>query len=283
MKFQGRRQSRNISRRGSSGGGFPVGGGLGIGGLIIVVLFTLLTGGNLGDIMGSTTQPNRQIEQSENNEQSDKLYEFTSVVLADTEDVWGSLFQNMGREYTPPQTTIYSGAVQSGCGFASSQVGPFYCSADKTVYLDLTFYNDLQNKYGAAGDFAFAYVIAHEVGHHVQQELGILSQVQQIQQRVSQTQANQWNVAMELQADYLAGVVAHHQDAAGYLDPGDIEEAMQATIAVGDDTIQKRAQGHVVPDSFTHGSAAQRKEWYMKGYNAGDLREWDSYTALGLQ
>ena len=290
MKFKGRRQSSNISDRRGNGGGFPMGGGgLGLGGLILVILFALFSGGDIGGILGegSSNQVTPTQQSQEQNvsveQQKDELYEFTSVVLADTEDVWGKLFQKLGRSYTPPNTVVYSGSTQSGCGFASAQVGPFYCPADQTVYLDLSFYNDLHKKFGASGDFAFAYVIAHEVGHHVQRELGVLGQVQKVQQQMSKEKANEWNVALELQADYLAGVVARYQDESGYLEQGDIEEAIRATHAVGDDTIQKRSQGYVVPDSFTHGTAQQRQEWYEKGYKAGGLDDWDSFTDLGLQ
>lgn len=290
MRYKGRRQSSNINDRRGSGGGFPGGGkgGLGLGGLIIIIIIALM-GGDPSSILGdrNTAQPpsyeESQYQSGSVEEQKDELYKFTAVVLADTEDVWTKIFADNGRTYTPPQTNIYSGSIQSGCGFASSQVGPFYCPADQTVYLDLSFYNDLHEKFGAGGDFAFAYVVAHEVGHHVQRELGVLGQVQKVQQQMSKERANQWNVALELQADYLAGVVARHQDEAGYLEEGDIFEAIQATHAVGDDTLQKKAQGYVVPDSFTHGSAEQRQEWYEKGYQAGNLSQWDSFTALNLQ
>lgn len=283
MKFQGRRGSSNINdmRGGGGGGRFPV-GGLGIGGILILLLLRLLGGGGFDVNPGTeTTSPPAQTRQQASTE--DTLYEFASVVLADTEDIWTEQFQEHGQEYHPPQMNIFTGAVQSGCGYASAQTGPFYCPADQSVYLDLSFYDDLTRQLGARGDYAFAYVIAHEVGHHVQRELGVMSQVQNIQQRVSKEDANRWSVALELQADYLAGVVARHQQEAGYLDPGDIEEAISATIAVGDDTLQKRAQGYVVPDSFTHGTAEQRTEWYKRGWNAGDLSDWNTFSALGLQ
>lgn len=293
MKFKGRRQSSNINDARGSGGGFPGGGfpgggkgGLGLGGLILVLLIAFM-GGDVSSILGDQgAAPPPGVEQTSNpsiQQEKDDLYEFTSVVLADTEDVWSKIFADHGRTYNPPQTQVYSGSIRSGCGFASAQVGPFYCPADQTIYLDLSFYKDLHQKFGAGGDFAFAYVIAHEVGHHVQRELGVLGQVQKVQQQMSKDRANQWNVALELQADYLAGVVARFQDEAGYLEEGDIQEAIRATEAVGDDTIQKRAQGYVVPDSFTHGSADQRHQWYLKGYKSGSLRDWDTYTSLGLQ
>lgn len=288
MKFRGRRKSSNISDKRGSGGGNLGKGGLGIGGLILVILFTLLSGGNVEDIFqgqgsGNTTQQIQTQETQNVQEEKDQLYDFTAVVLADTEDTWTGIFNQLDRKYNPPQTLVYSGSSQSGCGFASAQVGPFYCPTDQTVYLDLSFYKDLHQKFGASGDFAFAYVIAHEVGHHVQRELGVLGQVQEVQKNLSKEEANKWNVALELQADYLAGVVAKHQSESGYLEEGDISEAISATHAVGDDTIQKRAQGYVVPDSFTHGSAKQRQEWYEKGFEAGNLDDWDTFTALGLQ
>lgn len=287
MKFRGRRKSSNINDGRSGGGGLGK-GGLGIGGLIIVILFTLLNGGNVQDIFQeqSSIHPSQQTQgQGVQNvqQEKDQLYDFTAVVLADTEDAWTDIFNQLGRSYNPPQTLVYSGSSQSGCGFASAQIGPFYCPTDQTVYLDLSFYEDLHQKFGASGDFSFAYVIAHEVGHHVQKQLGVLEQVQNVQRKLSEEEANKWNVALELQADYLAGVVARYQSEAGYLEQGDISEAISATHAVGDDTIQKRSQGYVVPDSFTHGTAKQRQEWYEKGYQAGNLDKWDTFTALELQ
>ncbi len=281
MKYKGRRQSRNVEDR--RGRGVPI-GGLGIGGLILVILFTLLSGGDVGNVIEQIAPPTGQSQGSyEATAQEDELFEFSSVVLADTEDIWHEEFQKMNREYTEPKMVIFQDATQSGCGLASEQVGPFYCPVDQTIYLDLDFYRDLQLKLGAKGMYSFAYVIAHEVGHHVQNELGILSQVQKIKSQVNDVQANRWSVATELQADYLAGVVSKKLEESGYLDVGDIQSAISATEAIGDDVLQTRAQGRAVPDSFTHGTSDQRTQWFLKGYEAGDLSQGDTFTALGLQ
>ncbi|CDZ75600.1 putative metalloprotease [Peptoniphilus sp. ING2-D1G] len=282
MKWRGREGSSNVDDR--RGRGVRGGAGLGIGGLIIVALFTLLTGGDLGDVIGNISgMSGPAIEQRyEPTQQEEELAQFSKVVFKDTEDVWNGLFEQMGEEYVEPGMVLYTGSVNSGCGYASAQIGPFYCPADSKVYIDLSFYKDLNNKFGASGDFAFAYVIAHEVGHHVQNLYGISSQVQSLRQKLSQTEYNKYSVAMELQADYLAGVFAAHQRDKGYLDVGDIEEAMNAASQIGDDNIQRQTQGYVVPDSFTHGTSAQRREWFERGYNAGDLSDWDTFKALGL-
>ncbi|MDO5301427.1 MAG: neutral zinc metallopeptidase [Tissierellia bacterium] len=284
MKVRGRRRSSNVNDIRGKRGRIP-GGGLGGGAVLLLMLVVYLFTGELpGGLMeGNQRAAQPPAQQQVQVEGEDALFEFASVALADTEDAWTEIFAREGASYQPPQMTVYSDYVHSACGGQSAQVGPFYCPGDQTVYLDLSFYNDLHQRLGARGDFAFSYVISHEVGHHVQRETGIMGQVQRIQQQVSKERANEWNVALELQADYLAGVVARYQDEMGVLDEGDIEEAISATIAVGDDTIQKRAQGYVVPDSFTHGTAQQRMEWYQRGYEAGDLSQWDTYTALGLQ
>lgn len=291
MKYKGRPGSSNVNDlRGRSGGGgripIPMGrGGIGCGGLILLILIALLRGGlGIGGPATSQTPPTEtRTEQSQSaSGGKDELMEFSSVVLADTERVWTEVFEKNGRTYHPPQMNVFTGSVQSGCGYASAQTGPFYCPADQSIYLDLSFYDDLHQRFGAKGDYAFNYVIAHEVGHHVQRELGVMGQVQELQQKVSKKDANRLSVAQELQADYLAGVVAKHQEQYGYLDEGDIEEAMTATQAIGDDTLQKRGQGYVVPDSFTHGTSEQRTEWFMRGYRAGDLSDWDTFKELGL-
>lgn len=196
-----------------------------------------------------------------------RLGEFASTVLADTEEIWTEEFRKMGKTYEMPRMVLFSTATQSGCGFANSQVGPFYCPADKTVYIDLSFFEELSRRFGAPGDFAQAYVIAHEVGHHVQNLLGISGQVHRAQQKAGKVEANDLSVRLELQADFLAGMWARKgQDKFKFLEAGDIEEAMRAANAIGDDTLQKQAQGHVVPDSFTHGSSEQRMRWFMKGF-----------------
>ncbi len=288
MKWRGRQSSSNVDdrRRSSGGGGFGGGGmpRMGIGGLILLAAITLLFGGNLGDVVSNINvgQPTSIEQKYTPSKEEDELAEFSKVVLKDTEDVWNDIFPKYNREYQEPVMVLYTGSVNSGCGYASAQVGPFYCPADSKVYIDLSFYKDLRTKFGAEGDFAFAYVIAHEVGHHVQNQLGIADQINRLRQQLPEKEFNKYSVAMELQADYLAGVFASYQQNKGYLEHGDIEEAMNAANAIGDDTLQRRGQGHVVPDSFTHGTSAQRMEWFEKGYQAGDLSEWDTFAALGL-
>jgi len=199
--------------------------------------------------------------------EQDRLARFASTVLADTEVIWGEEFERMGRSYEEPRMVLFSGSTRSGCGFASAQIGPFYCPADRTIYLDLGFFGELEQRFGAPGDFAQAYVIAHEVGHHVQNLLGISGRVHQAQQRVGEAEANELSVRLELQADFLAGMWARKgQERFGFLEEGDIEEAMRAANAIGDDTLQRRAQGRVVPDSFTHGTSEQRMRWFVKGF-----------------
>jgi hypothetical protein len=211
------------------------------------------------------------------------LKDFVSVILADTEDTWGELFQRMGRQYERPHLVLFSGAVKSACGFAEAAVGPFYCPGDRKLYIDLSFYRDLRDKLGAPGDFAQAYVIAHEVGHHVQNLLGIAEKVQAAQGRRSRTEANALQVRMELQADCLAGVWANNaQRARNLLESGDIEEGLNAASAIGDDRLQRQAQGRVVPESFTHGSSAQRVRWFKRGIDSGDPGQCDTFTAAKL-
>jgi predicted metalloprotease len=213
----------------------------------------------------------------------DELARFTSMVLADTEDTWGPIFQSGGRNYQEPKLVLYTGATRSACGVGQAQMGPFYCPADGKVYLDLSFFDDLHRRFGAPGDFAQAYVIAHEVGHHVQNLLGISDKVQQARQRLSEREANLLSVRLELQADCLAGVWAHHADRTRQvLEQGDVEEALRAASAIGDDRIQKQAQGYAVPDSFTHGSAAQRVRWFRVGLEQGDLRACDTFSVAAL-
>lgn len=285
MKWQGRRGSSNVEdRRGSRGGGGKLIGG-GISGIIIVVIVTLLSGGNIGDIMGnltstgSGTSSNAPYEQTA---QEKELSEFVSVVLADTEDVWSEVFQEQGKTYQDPTLVLYSGSVDSACGTASSAVGPFYCPGDARLYIDLSFYDELQQQFNAPGDFAMAYVIAHEVGHHVQTLLGASEQLNSLRQSLSETEFNKYQVRFELQADYYAGVWAKHAQGMNLLEEGDLEEALTAASAVGDDTIQKRAQGYVVPDSFTHGTSEQRKRWFYKGFNSGTIEDGDTFNATEL-
>ncbi|HOS99676.1 MAG TPA: neutral zinc metallopeptidase, partial [Acidobacteriota bacterium] len=221
--------------------------------------------------------------QAATNPEEDKLAEFVSVVLASTEDVWVDQFQREGMAYQVPKLVLFTGQVQSACGMAGSATGPFYCPADQKVYIDLQFYQDLQNRFGAPGDFAQAYVIAHEIGHHVQNQLGILEKVHEAQQRVSKEQANQLSVRLELQADFLAGVWAHHtQKMRGMLESGDLEEAINAAAAIGDDRLQQAGQGYVVPDSFTHGTSEQRARWFRLGYETGDMNRGDTFNTNRL-
>lgn len=287
MKWQGRRRSSNVedkrSSRGGSGKGLALGGG-GLG-LIIIIVITLLSGGNFGDILGNITGGGEIPTQTAYVEtQEDKeLVEFVSVVLADTERVWGEIFKENSIEYKEPRLVIFNGSVKSACGVAGASTGPFYCPPDEKLYIDLSFYNDLSRKYGASGDFAMAYVIAHEVGHHVQNLLGISEQVQALRPKISEREYNKYSVMLELQADYFAGVWAHYEQNMGLLDEGDIEEALTAASAVGDDRLQKQATGRVVPDSFTHGSSKQRMDWFYKGYKLGTLEGGDTFNDRSLR
>ena len=206
------------------------------------------------------------------------MRDFVATVLADTEDTWSKIFQAGGQDYPEPTLTLFSGAVRSGCGTASSSTGPFYCPADRNLYIDLDFYEELRQRFGAPGDFAQAYVLAHEVGHHVQNVLGVLGQVREQEARLSESQANALSVRTELQADCFAGIWANHTEREGILDDGDIDEALTAAAAVGDDAIQQRTQGYVVPESFNHGTSEQRKSWFMRGYQSGDIESCDTFS-----
>ncbi len=280
MKWKGRTQSSNVEdRRGKGGMGIGRKGAFGGGFGIVILIVYMLLGGNPGDIINQTQLINPGQDSYYQETAEDKeLAEFVSVVLADTEYVWNDIFSKSGRDYEEPQLVLYSGMVQSACGTAGSSTGPFYCPGDNSVYIDLSFYEDLQTTFKAPGDFAMAYVIAHEVGHHVQNQLGVMDQVQQLRSRLSQTEYNELSVRLELQADYLAGVWAYYVEDMDLLEKGDIEEALNAASAVGDDRIQKQSQGYVVPDSFTHGTSAQRVKWFTKGYEEGDLDQWDTFS-----
>ncbi|MFO7608430.1 MAG: neutral zinc metallopeptidase [Candidatus Krumholzibacteriia bacterium] len=279
MRWQGRRGSGNVrDRRGASPA--MIGGGLGGTGLVVLVIYMLL-GGDPSAILpdqGSGLQTggsDRPVDAA-----SDELSQFVSVVLADTEDVWRELFAARGRRYVEPTLVIFSGQVSSACGFQSAAVGPFYCPGDGTIYIDLSFYDTLRQRFGAAGDFAQAYVIAHEVGHHVQNLLGVADQVDAQRGRADEREANDLSVRMELQADFLAGVWAHHaQRRFDILEPGDIAEALNAANVIGDDNIQRRTQGRIVPDSFTHGTGEQRMRWFKLGFETGDPDRGDTFTA----
>ncbi len=283
MEWKGRDQSSNVDDRRRSTG--KTVGGLGCLGTIIMVLLVWMLG---GDPLQFLQQVGTQSPQTQQTHQpsaaEDELAQFVSVVLKDTEDVWSKLFrENYGREYVKPTLVMFTGSTQSGCGFASSQTGPFYCPADNKLYIDLSFYQDLKNKFKAPGDFAMAYVIAHEVGHHVQNLLGIHEQVQSQRRRLTEAQNNQMSVRVELQADFLAGVWAHHaQKMKSILEPGDIEEALNAANSIGDDRLQRQSQGHVTPDSFTHGTSAQRMKWFKKGFDTGDVTQGNTFNTGDL-
>ncbi|MEH7118648.1 neutral zinc metallopeptidase [Neobacillus vireti] len=276
MRWKGRRESTNVEDRRGMGGKTIIGGG--IGSIIIVLLFTLL-GGNPGDIISNmTTNDGANTNSSyEESAQDKEQVNFVSVVLADTEDVWSEEFKKRGLTYENPKLVLYTNSVQSACGSASSAVGPFYCPGDHKLYIDLSFYQELKDKFQAPGDFAMAYVIAHEVGHHVQTLLNAGDQVSAAKRRT-----NEYSVRYELQADYLAGVWAHYAQGKGYLEKGDLEEALNAANAVGDDNIQKKAQGYVVPESFTHGTSEQRKRWFNKGFKNGTIEGGDTFNAANL-
>ena len=272
MRWEGRRESENVEdRRGQRSGsrGLPIGGKSGIVLLLVVMvagyygidLTPLLTGG--GDTV-STSQPYTPTEEEQ------EMARFTSVALGTTEDAWTGLFQTMGRTYTPPKLVMYSGATSTTCGYGQSAMGPFYCPGDQTVYIDLAFYQDMKNRLGGGGDFAQGYVIAHEVGHHVQHLLGIDQKMRQMQQGASEREVNQLSVKLELQADCFAGVWGEVMQREGILDPGDVEEALNTAQAIGDDRLQKESTGRVVPDSFTHGTSAQRYQWFKRGFDSGD-------------
>jgi predicted metalloprotease len=283
MLWRGQRESSNVDdRRGVSGGGIAAGGG--IIGVIIYLIYSFLGGSggspNLPQINPGTSQTEMTPEEKA---ADDERAHFVKVVLADTEDVWGKLFSDMGKQYTAPTLVLFRDGVQSACGMASSAMGPFYCPRDQEVYIDLSFYQDLQSRFNAPGDFAMAYVVAHEVGHHIQYLLGIADKMARLRQQSSETEYNRYSVKMELQADFFAGVWAHHaQKMKGILEKGDIEEALNAANAIGDDRLQKETQGRVVPDAFTHGTSAQRMYWFKKGFDTGDISQGDTFNAPDL-
>ncbi|WPP51712.1 KPN_02809 family neutral zinc metallopeptidase [Catalinimonas niigatensis] len=279
MRWKGRRQSTNVDdRRGSRGKTIAVGGGLGT---VVLIVLSLLFGGDPSDLINVATQQSTttQAPSAEENE----LAEFVTVVLADTEDVWNQVFQQQGRQYQEPTLVLFSGSDQSACGSAQAATGPFYCPADQQVYIDLSFQQTLSQRLGAGGDFAMAYVVAHEVGHHVQNLLGISRQVQSQRNQLSEAEYNRLSVKLELQADFFAGLWAHHADQiSDILQEGDIEEALNAANAIGDDRLQKQSQGQVVPDAFTHGTSEQRMRWFKKGYETGDINQGDTFNATNL-
>jgi len=283
MRWQGRRRSENVEdRRGAHvgrGGGVAIGGGT----ILLIAVVTMLLGGDPIQVLQGLEQAQipmgGDVEQygtpsPEENEQ----VEFVSVVLADTEDTWGTLFAQGGRQYQPPRLVLFTGAVDSACGFASAAVGPFYCPADRKVYIDLGFFRELDERFGARGDFARAYVVAHEIGHHVQNLLGVMDRVQQTSGRLNEVERNHLSVLQELQADCLAGVWGHHAERErDLLESGDIEEGLAAATAIGDDTLQRQAGGRVQPESWTHGSSAQRVQWFRRGLETGRVEDCDTF------
>ncbi|WP_410221741.1 neutral zinc metallopeptidase [Pedobacter sp.] len=275
MQWKGRRESDNVDdRRGK--GGLVLGGGAGI----ILVILGLIFGQDLTGLVNQVSTDNQQTQQAPpiNDEQT----RFVKVVFASTEDVWEKEFEKMGETYKKPILTLFTGATTSACGNASSAIGPFYCPADERVYIDLSFYDDLKNKFGAPGDFAQAYVIAHEVGHHVQNLLGTSAMVDKARRTLSQVEYNKLSVKLELQADFYAGLWAYHAKNDLKLDRNDLEEALTAANAIGDDRLQKQSQGEVVPDAFTHGTSAQRMYWFKKGFDTGDIRQGDTFNTKNL-
>jgi predicted metalloprotease len=279
MLWRGREGSGNVEdRRGMSGGGMVAGGG--IGAVIIGILYFLL-GGDPSQAPSMLPGQNQGSEYSAQQKAGDdSLAEFVSVVLKDTEDVWGELLSG----YQKPRLVIFRDGVQTACGGANAAVGPFYCPGDQKVYIDLSFFRDLRNRFRAPGDFAMAYVIAHEVGHHVQNLLGTSDKVRSLQQRSGEREGNRMSVKLELQADFYAGVWANHaQRMKRFLEPGDIEEALNAANAIGDDRLQEQSQGRVVPDAFTHGTSAQRMYWFKKGFQSGDIRQGNTFEDPNLE
>ncbi|WP_047817199.1 KPN_02809 family neutral zinc metallopeptidase [Rhodopirellula islandica] len=278
MRWRGRRQSDNVEDRRTSGGGAVVGGGIGV---IVIAIIIGLLGGNPQQFLQQAAQqpaPGGAGGEVELTPQEIEAGEFVSTVFADTEDVWTDLFAQAGREYKKPTLVLFKDQVNSGCGMASSGTGPFYCPADEKVYLDTSFFGQLARQLGAPGDFAQAYVVAHEVGHHVQNLLGYTDQLDQIRQRVPEVEYNKYSVKLELQADFFAGVMLHHAEKKyRIIEDGDIEEAMTAARAIGDDTLQKRSRGYVQPETFNHGTSEQRLRWFTKGLQTGDLNQGDTF------
>lgn len=285
MKWTGRRESSNVDdRRGVSGGKLAAGGG--IAGLVIYLLYTFMSGGSIDPSqVQQKLQPGTEQTALTPQEQAadDERASFVKVVLAETEDVWNKIFSEKGQQYSEPTLVLFRGVVESACGNASAASGPFYCPGDNKLYIDLSFYQDLQYKLNAPGDFPMAYVVAHEVGHHIQTLLGVSDKMSRLRQQLSETEYNKYSVMMELQADFYAGVWAHHtQKIKNILDADDIYEALNAASAIGDDRLQKQSTGQVMPDAFTHGTSAQRMYWFKKGYETGDIKQGDTFNAKDL-
>jgi len=283
MRWKGRQKSTHVEDRRGGSTGRVVGGTIGVGTIIFFIAYTLLTGEAPTEML-QQTQPQVQQTQGAAHDKNDELADFVKVVFKDTEDVWDKVFkEQLNARYRYPKLVLYSGVTQAACGMASSATGPFYCPADEKVYIDLDFFRDLQRKFGASGDFAIAYIVAHEVGHHVQNLLGITDQMARQRRRLSKRDYNKLSVRLELQADYLAGVWAHHIEKMKHvLNEGDIQEAVNAAASVGDDRLQKRYTGHVMPDAFTHGTSEQRVRWFLKGFKSGDIRKGDTFNTNNL-
>lgn len=282
MRWKGRKESSNVEdRRGMSPGGKGmIGGGIGT---IAIVLVVLLLGGDPTSIIQNVQLDNQTTNTNYTESAEDKeLAQFVSVVLAETENVWHAIFKEEGSTYREPKLVLFSGSVQSACGTAGASTGPFYCPGDEKLYIDLSFFEELQRRFKAPGDFAMAYVIAHEVGHHIQNLTGVMDKMNEIRSQVSKEEYNQYSIRVELQADFYAGIWAHYTEQQNLLESGDLGEALNAASAVGDDNIQKQAQGYVVPESFTHGTSAQRKKWFYKGFTSGDIRQGDTFAARDL-
>ena len=280
MLWQGRRQSSNVDdRRGIGAGGLAIGGGV-IG--VIALIINLLMGGDPSQIPEMLPQQQSQPMSPEQQAADDERAQFVKVVLAETEDVWNSILQKQGQNYPEPTLVLFRDIVQSGCGNASSASGPFYCPPDQKLYVDLSFYEELQSRFNAPGDFAMAYVVAHEVGHHLQNLMGTTEKMARERQRLSESAYNRLSVKLELQADFFAGVWAHYANRAKILEAGDIQEALNAANAIGDDRLQKQSQGTVVPDAFTHGTSEQRMYWFKKGFDTGDPSQGDTFSDPSL-
>lgn len=279
MRWFGGRESDNVEYSSGGGSGKLIGGGIGT---LIIAAIVYLLGGNPAQLLQSDATQGEEQTYKKTDEQKDQTDRFVHVVLAQTEDVWTAVFNDMGKEYQKPKLTIFPGTVQSACGFANAATGPFYCPGDQKVYLDKSFFDELKTRFGAPGDFANGYVIAHEVGHHVQYLLGTSDKFERMRRGLSKSEANRLSVMMELQADFYAGVWAHYINKAGNIvEEGDLEAALNAAKAIGDDRLQQQTQGTVVPDAFTHGTSQQRMFWFRKGYETGDLRQGDTFREMG--
>jgi predicted metalloprotease len=282
MRWKGRRESSNVEDRRSMSprGKGMVGGSIGT---IAIVIVVLLLGGDPTSILQNIQTDDQSLFQNYTESAEDKeLVQFVSVVLAETENVWRGIFKDEGSTYSEPKLVLFSGRVESACGIAGAATGPFYCPGDEKLYIDLSFFEELQSRFKAPGDFAMAYVIAHEVGHHIQNLTGVMDKMNELRSQLSEEEYNKYSVRLELQADFYAGIWAHYTDQQELLESGDLEEALNAASAVGDDNIQKQSHGYVVPESFTHGTSAQRKKWFHKGFSSGDISQSDTFGARDL-